>query len=131
MNRKTIALAACLVAGATALGACSSKANVVSKNISTAADNFQIDRQIVFYDIWTGQTILEVDGLCSIDNGTDGQVAVTCETAPGQFTKDYLGKSTNVTWFEHQTTPARVSSAHYRVIWRPSTVVPQIQVQHP
>lgn len=130
MRRKITAAIACALIGVAALSGCSSKANVVSKNISTAADNFQVDRQIVFYDIWTGQTILEVDGLCSIDNtASSGQVAVTCETAPGKYTKDYLGKSTNVTWFEHQTTPARVSNAHYRIIWRPSTVVPQINVQ--
>lgn len=129
MKRSRIAaIGITALVGVAALTGCSSKANVVSQNISTAADNFQIDRQIVFYDIWTGQTMLEVDGLCSIDN-SNGQVAVTCEVAPGKYTKDYLGKSTNVTWFEHQISPARVSNAHYRVIWRPSTVVPQINVQ--
>lgn len=128
MKRKIVAVIVSLLA-AFAIAGCSSKASTVSKNISTAADNFQINRQIVFYDIWTGQTILEVDGLCSIDNSTNQQVAVTCEVAPGKYTKDYLGKSTNVTWFEHQTSPAHVSDTHYRVIWRPATVVPQINVQ--
>lgn len=127
--RKIAAVIASVLIGVAALTGCSSKANTVSHNISTAADNFQINRQIIFYDIWTGKTILEVDGLCSIDNGSGTQVSVTCEVAPGKYTKDYLGKSTNVTWFEHQTSPAKVDNAHYKVIWRPSTVIPQISVQ--
>ena len=48
--------------------ACASKADVASQNLSTAADNFQITRRIVFYNGITGQYILVIEGLCSLGN---------------------------------------------------------------
>lgn len=110
-----------------ALSACN-EAQVASSNLSTAADNFEIERRIVFYNGITGDYILQLQGLCSIEN--DGKrVAVTCKTGKDEFKKHYLGLSDNVTYFAEQLQYANVSTAHYKVIFKPSVIVPDIDVK--
>jgi hypothetical protein len=129
-----VALAA--VIAAIVVAGCGSAAQVASHNISTEADNFQIARNISFYNGITGQNILVIKGLCSIGSGTDstnppsrgGDLTVTCETKPGKFIKDFLGLSDNVTYVSQQVVGASVSDTHYEVIWRPSTLIPNINI---
>jgi len=112
-----------------ALAACSD-ADVASRNLSTAADQFEINRRIVFYNGITGEYMLEVRGLCSLgNNDTSLRMSVTCKTGPDQFVKHYLGLSDNVTFFAEQIDPARVSTAQYRVIFKPSVIVPAIDLE--
>ena len=51
------------------LSACDvNDADVVSKNLSTASDNFEVNRRFVFYNGITGEYILTIEGICSKDN---------------------------------------------------------------
>lgn len=66
------------------LSACSSKADVASKNLSTAADNFQVLRRVVLYNGITDKYIVEVDGYCSLGNDDPAdRVTVTCKIGNG------------------------------------------------
>ena len=124
-------IAALGVIGLTAiLAACDSSADVASRNISKAADQFEINRRIVFYNGITGEYILTIEGLCSLGNSdTLGRLSVTCKTGPGSYKKHFLGLSDNVTFFAEQVDSANVSEYHYKVIFRPSTIVPDIEVK--
>lgn len=127
MNRRIAAA----VAGVslTLLGAvgCQSKADVASHNLSTEADQFKIERQIVFFNGITDKYLLEIDGRCSLGNHDPlKQLSVTCEVAPGEYEKHFLGLSDNVSYFVQQTQPAAVSTYHYQVLFRPETIVPDI-----
>lgn len=115
----------------TMLGGCGpSKADVASHNLSTAADNFEIQRRVVFYNGITGEVMLEIDGLCSLGNDDKpGQLTVTCKTGVSEYKKHFLGLSDNVTYFVQQQEAANVSTAHYRVIWKPSTLIPNLEIQ--
>jgi hypothetical protein len=128
MNKKITALIAASVLGLVALSGCSSDADVASHNLSKEADNFKVERRIVFYNGITGQYILEVRGLCSVGN-TDGprQVSITCKTGPDEYKKHFLGLSDNVTWFAEQLQAGNVSTSHYKVIWKPSVVAPDVE----
>lgn len=125
MNKITKALtAAALVAGGLGLAACSTDADVASHNLSKDADNFKIYRQIVVYNAITDKYILEVDGYCSLGNNDGpGQVTYTCKTPKG-LVKDIIKKSDNTFVFVHQLDAAKVSTDRYRVIFKPSVVVP-------
>ena len=103
-------------------------ADVASHNLSKAADNFKIERRIVFYNGVTGEYILQLQGLCSIDNNGN-RVAVTCKTGPTDFKKHFLGLSDNVTYFAEQLREADVSTAHYKVIFKPSTIIPDVDLR--
>lgn len=103
-------------------------AQVASHNLSKAADNFQIERRIVFYNGVTGEYILQLQGLCSIEN--DGRrVAVTCKTSETEYKKHFLGLSDNVTYFAEQLREANVSTAHYKVIFKPSVIIPDVELR--
>ena len=127
--RKTLAAVtagAFLVSGA---AACSSDADVASRNLSKDADNFKIFRKVVFYNGITGEVVAEVDGFCSIgNNDSAGKLSITCKQ-DGKYIKNYLGLSDNVTWFALQTKAADVSTQRYKVILKPSTIVPDFEVR--
>jgi hypothetical protein len=112
---------------AASLAACSD-AQIASSNLSKAADNFEINRRIVFYNGITGDYILTVEGLCSQEPSETGKkLAVTCKTGPGAFKKHFLGLSDNVTYFSEQIEAAAAGTYHYRVIFKPSALVPSIE----
>ena len=105
-------------------------ADVASRNISVAADNFEINRRIVFYNGITGDYILVVEGLCSIGNyDTTNEVSITCKTGQNSFKKHYLGLSDNVTYFAEQIESVETDPFHYRVIFKPETIVPDIELK--
>ena len=114
------------------LTACSS-ADVASQNLSTAADNFEITRRIVFYNGINGEYMLTIEGLCSLGNydTTGAEISVTCKTGVNEYKKDYLGLSDNVTYFAEQIDSSPVDMYHYRVIFRPSVIVPDVELQVP
>lgn len=113
-------------------GACTdSKADVASRNLSKAAEQFEIERRIVFFNGITDKYLLTVEGRCSVessDSALGGSLEVTCKVGPNQFKKHFLGLSDNVSYFVEQIESADVSEYHYRVIFRPETIVPDIEV---
>lgn len=113
-----------------ALSACSNDADVASKNLSQAADNFQINRRIIFYNGVTGEYMLSIEDLCSLgNNDKPRELSVTCKTGPNSYKKHFLGLSDNVTYFAEQIDGADVSAYHYKVIFKPSVIVPEISVK--
>ena len=106
--------------------ACERDATVASRNLSRAADMFEIDRRVVFYNGITSEYILSIEGRCSIQGGRGTQLAVTCKTGPNAFKKHFLGLSDNVTFFAEQLESKDVSVYHYRVIFKPQSIVPDI-----
>ena len=108
------------------------EADVASENVSKAADQFEIVRRIVFYNGITGEYILQIEGLCSLGNyDSAGSLSVICKTGATEYKKHFLGLSDNVTYFAEQLEPAQVGVYHYRVIFRPSVIVPDIDLEIP
>lgn len=123
---KKIILGALALASVAALAACSS-ADVASSNLSRAADNFEVDRRIVFYNGITDAYIMTIEGRCSLGNyDSKGQLTVTCKTGPSDYKKHFLGLSDNVTFFAEQLEGVNVSTYHYRVVFKPQTIIPDI-----
>jgi hypothetical protein len=105
-------------------------ADVASRNLSVAADNFEIVRRIVFYNGVTGDYILTIEGLCSLGNAdVSGELTVTCKTGPTAYKKHFLGLSDNVTYFAEQIEPASADIYHYRVTFKPSVIIPDIDLR--
>jgi hypothetical protein len=107
-----------------------SDADVASENLSRAADQFEIMRRVVFYNGITGDYILSIEGLCALgNNDATGELSVTCKTADGEYKKHFLGLSDNVTYFAEQLDPSVVDVYHYRVIFKPETILPDIDLE--
>lgn len=118
-----------LVAAATLAG-CMADADVASRNLSKAADMFEVNRRVVFYNGITGDYMLTIEGLCSLGNHDKSrEVSITCKTGDGAYKKHFLGLSDNVTFFVEQIAPSKQSVYHYRVIFKPQTIVPDVDAR--
>ena len=120
MNKVVAAIVA--VFALLTLAACQDDAQVASYNISKAADNFEIDRRIVFYNGINGEYMLTIEGRCSIEDQTT-QLEVTCKVGPNAFKKHFLGLSDNVTYFAEQQETADVSVYHHRITFKPQSIL--------
>jgi len=119
-----------LIAVAALVTGCGRESDVASRNLSTAADQFEVNRRIVFYNGITADYMLTIEGLCSLGNyDANRQLSVTCKTGPTEYKKHFLGLSDNVTYFVEQIQASKVSVYHYRVIFKPSVIVPDVDVQ--
>ena len=127
---KTMKIAAAILAGAGALTltACSTDADVASQNLSKAADQFEIDRRIVFYNGITDKYMLTIEGLCSIKD-ENNQLEVTCKTGEKQYKKHFLGLSDNVTYVAEQMTSTSSDASRYKVTFKPSVLIPDGEVR--
>lgn len=106
---------------------CSTDAQIASRNLSTAADQFEVDRRVVFFNGITDSYLLVIEGRCSIEADTvDSQLEVTCKVGPNEFKKHFLGLSDNVSYFVEQVAGVGVSEYRYRVIFKPASIVPDI-----
>ena len=56
------------------------------------------------------------------------QLEVTCKTGPTDYKKHFLGLSDNVTYFAEQVDSAGVDVYRYRVIFKPESIVPNIDL---
>lgn len=119
-----------MVGAALMVAGCERDADIASRNLSQAADMFEINRRVVFYNSITGEYILTIEGLCALgNNDTNKRLSVTCKTGPQEFKKHFLGLSDNVTFFAEQVQPAKASAYHYRVIFKPLAIIPDIEVR--
>lgn len=126
MRKIIVALSALLAA--LVLAGCLPESDVASENVSTAADNFEIQRRVVFVNGITDTYLLEIEGRCSItDEGN--QLEVICKVGEDQFIKHFLGLSDNVTYFAEQVSAASVDTFHYRVNFRPEVILPYIDLE--
>ncbi len=121
---KLMMIAAPLV-GVLLLAGCEDDATIASRNLSKAADMFEIERRVVFYNGITDSYILSIEGRCSINPGPT-TLTGTCKTGPNAYKKHFLGISDNVTYFAEQLEPKDVSVYHYRVIFKPQTIIPDV-----
>lgn len=103
---------------------CSREADVVSQNISREADEFRVQRRIVFYNSITDTYMLEVIGNCAIDLGRSKVLEVTCKIGHKKFQKHYLGLSDNVTYTVEQLEFSDVNPYKYQLIFKPESIVP-------
>jgi hypothetical protein len=118
-----------ILAIAAVLGGCSADADVASRNLSKAADMFEVNRRVVFYNGITGDYMLTIEGLCALGNqDSSRQLTITCKTGQGVYKKHFLGLSDNVTYIVEQLEPVAASVYHYRVIFKPQSIVPDVDL---
>lgn len=113
----------------TFLSGCSD-ADLASSNLSKAADNFDINRRIVFYNGITDTYMLSIEGYCSKGN-TDKtrELTITCKIAPGVYKKHFLGLSDNVTFFIEQIESVPIGTNRYAVNFKPTAILPDVKLR--
>ncbi|MES0340741.1 MAG: hypothetical protein ABUK08_00340 [Candidatus Humimicrobiaceae bacterium] len=117
----------CFIALAFIISGCRTDAMVASHNLSKDAEMFKINRRVVFFNGITDTYMLTLEGRCSIED-QGKQLEVTCRTGETSYKKHFLGLSDNVTYFVEQLEPRDVSVYHYKVIFKPQTIIPDIDL---
>ena len=112
------------------LTGCVSQADTVSKNLSTAAEEFEISRRIVMFNGITDNYLLSIEGRCSIEvDAADNQLEVTCKVGKDAFEKHFLGLSDNVSYLVEQLKPVDANEFRTRVVFRPETILPDVDLK--
>jgi hypothetical protein len=131
MKKEITALAFAGLLTITATG-CSSAADVAAENLSVAAENFEINRRIVFFNGITDKYLLEIQGRCSVESGNSAlsdSLEVTCKVGKNAYKKHFLGLSDNVSYLVEQIESVNVSVYNYRVIFKPDVIIPAIDLK--
>jgi hypothetical protein len=129
--KKLITVSTIALLSTLSLTGCVSDADVASENLSKSAEQFEINRRIVFFNGITDKYLLQIEGFCSVETGNSmlsGSIDVTCKTGPKSYKKSFLGLSDNVSFFVEQMEAAEVSPYNYRVIFKPDAIIPNIDL---
>lgn len=129
MKKKLLMLLVGIVSIITLVGCDSTEADTVSHNLSKSADSFEVQRRVVFFNGITDKYLLTVEGLCSLNTDSGNKITVTCKVGDSQYKKHYLGLSDNVSYFVEQTDAKFEDAFHYKVIFRPEAIIPDIDIQ--
>lgn len=132
MKRSIIAVMLLMIVALLVAGCGHSDADIASKNLSKAAEQFEVYRRIVGINGITDKYLVVINGWCSVettDSGLQGALEVICKVGEEkdgkiQVKKTYLGLSDNVSYSVEQPNSIGVSKTHYRLIFKPETVVP-------
>lgn len=132
MSRITRAIVGLAAAGALAAGVsgCTSASDQANKNLSKAADNFEVPRRIVGINGITDKVLFSVEGFCSYTVAEGGNFEAIClvDRASGAVERTTLHLSDNVTFVSTQTGGKEVGLFRPRVIFRPETIVPNFDL---
>lgn len=128
MNKKLTFTLGTAAIGLMALTGCASNAEKANHNLSTAADNFEVQRRIVGVNTITDKILFEVEGRCSI-NDQDIQLEIICKHGPDDFRKHMIGKADNSLYIATQLDPVKVSEYHTRIILKPENLIPNFDLQ--
>jgi hypothetical protein len=126
----TVAALFCVTIATMFVVGCAEESRTAAYNVSQAAHNFEINRRCIFYNGITGDYILVIEGLLSVtESATQNRLEVIVKTGPSAYKKHYLGLSDNVSYFVEQLEPVKADPFHYRVFFRPTTIIPDIDLQ--
>lgn len=130
MKKRIITSLALAIVGGFVLTAagCTSDSDNANHNIDTAAEQFEIQRTIVFYNGITDTYIATVEGRCSIERD-GGKMQAICKVAPNEYTRDEIGLSDNVTYFALQNESIDVSVYHKRILFKPENILPEFDYE--
>ena len=107
------------------LSGCQDDAQVATRNLSKAADNFEVMRRIIFYNTWKGEVLKEYVGKCSVKDETT-KFSVICKTGVSEFKRDIVGRNESMTYVVEQLEPVAASVYYYRRTFKPQSVLPDI-----
>lgn len=104
---------------------CADDAQVASRSLSKAADNFELNRRIIFINTWTGTQLQVIEGRCNIEYQSS-RTSVICKVSDSEYKRSFIGKSGQVTAMVEQLEGVPVNVYHYRRTFKPQSIIPDI-----
>jgi hypothetical protein len=131
MKKKILVGVAGLAVLGAALTGCNSPTrsdkDIASENLSTKADNFEVQREIRGVNTRTGDYLFQVQGRCSIDREALDYV-VTCKHGENDYRKHFFSRSNDTSIVVAQQGPVDVSVYHTLIILKPENLTPEIEL---
>lgn len=125
MNRTFLLSLVSIIFAASSTGC--TEAENVRYNLSQEADNFNTFRRITVINCITGDVLLQMEGRCSITADTgDNQLEILTEFEKGQYNKQIIGLSDNVTYLVEDLEVKNVNEYHYYINFNPHMWLPDI-----
>ena len=133
MKRHFLAAAALALCALPLAGCNDDDAKVAGENLTKAADNFEVTRRVVMVNTLTDKYLLEIIGRCSFgpSTTTPKTVNVICKTGPNDYKKHSLVSGDNTAIVVEQMAGTDVSVNFYRVTFKPTVILPDIDVRGP
>lgn len=101
------------------------QSNIVSRNLSLEADNFNVVRQLTVINCIQGDVLFQMTGKMSITADTsDNQLEITVEDENGLYQKHFIGLSDNVTYVVEDIRANDVSKYKYTLNYNPKMWIP-------
>ena len=124
LSTKKMGMAAAIL-GSMAMAACMDEASVANDNLTKAAGNFELLRTVTFYNTQMDENILQITGFCSV-NDLGHKFLTVCKNPDGTYYRSQMGRNHDMSYYLHQHEGARVSGFHPRIMFRPQTMIPDI-----
>jgi hypothetical protein len=126
MKAKQITAIAALCIAMVGITGCD-EASRASYNLTREADNFNTYRRITVINCITGDTLMQLEGRCSITADiNDNQLEVVTEYKKGQYNKQIIGLSDNVTYLVEDMEVKDVNEYHYYMNFNPHMWLPEM-----
>lgn len=126
MKKKSLSILLVLALTAGILVGCEERqSNIVSRNLSLEADNFNVVRQLTVINCIQGDTLFQMTGRLSITaDRADNQLEIIVEDGEGNYQKHFVGLSDNVTYTVEQITGVDVNKYKYSLNFNPKMWIP-------
>ena len=120
--RKRIFTIAVTVILILALAGCAREADIVSRNVSKEADNFNACREIVVLNVRDDTVLYTLTGYFSLQNSSHNELEVISEVGDGVYKKNFIYLSEWTTYVCTDLTGAKVDPYHYELNILPQMV---------
>ena len=110
-------MALCILAGCY-------QSDIVSRNISKEADNFNVTRRLAVINARTDKPVFELIGNFSLSNNATNELEVTVEAERGVYKKHYVYLNEWTIYVVEDVSGAYVSPYHYEVNFLPQMINP-------
>lgn len=130
--RKPAILTAIALAGGLALTGCTSDADKASENMSTKAEQFEVQREIIGINTRSGEYLFHYVGRCSLESAASslaGYLQIMCKHGADDYRKHYERESADTAIHIAQLEPIDVSVYHTEIVVKPENIVPEFNLQ--
>lgn len=126
--KKKVIMAIMLAGLAVGMTGCST-ANVVNKNLSKEANEFNVYRKITVTNARTDTIMLQAEGYMALGNNSANELVVTIKTGENQYYKDYIYLNDWTCYVMEQTEPKNTDKYHYELVFYPRRIIPHVDIE--
>ena len=134
MNTRKIIAVGTALAAVGVLAGCTSDADRSRENASRAAEQFEIQREIVGVNTRTGEYLFTYTGKCSLESGSGesmmpGYLQITCKHGPDDIRNHFQKETPETAISMTQLEGIDADEYRTRIIIKPENLIPQIDLE--